>query len=139
MNSIIAKISARRRADEHAGGACVGKCPMDALLRLLMGPWTTYIVWVLETEGVLRFGELKSRMTGISSKVLTERLRHLEGAGIISRTYKPSIPPSVSYALTARGHELKDALGAINAVALKWQRETMDVGIADGGVVVTPV
>jgi DNA-binding HxlR family transcriptional regulator len=101
----------------------LAKCPMDSLLRQLMGPWTTYIIWVLETEGTLRFGELKARMPAISSKVLTERLRQLEGAGLISRTYKPSIPPAVSYALTARGHELREALKAINAVALKWQAE----------------
>ena len=122
-----------RATGDHASEGCVGKCPMDALLRLLMGPWTTYIVWVLETEGVLRFGELKARMPGISSKVLTERLRHLESAGIISRTYKPTIPPSVSYALTARGHELKEALRAINAVALKWRREAVDVSVTPSG------
>lgn len=96
---------------------------MDTLLRTLMGPWTTYIIWVLKTEGTLRFGALKARMPDISAKVLTERLRHLETAGLISRTYKPSIPPAVSYALTPRGNELSEALGGINAVALKWQAE----------------
>ena len=111
-------------AAEHTASDGHGKCPMDALLRLLMGPWTTYIIWLMETQGTLRFGELKSRIPGISSKVLTERLRLLEGAGLISRTYKPTIPPSVSYTLTQRGHELREALEAINAVALKWQTES---------------
>jgi DNA-binding HxlR family transcriptional regulator len=118
------------QAADHEAADGQSTCPMDALLRLLMGPWTTYIIWVLQTEGTLRFGELKARMPGISSKVLTERLRLLESADIISRTYKPTIPPSVSYALTARGRELKDALGAINAVALKWQAEERDVATA---------
>ena len=95
---------------------------MDAVLRLLMGPWTTYIIWLLETQGSLRFGELKARVPGISSKVLTERLRHLEAAGLVSRDYKPSIPPAVSYALTDRGHELKDVLSGINDLALRWRR-----------------
>ena len=50
------------------------QCPMDALLRLLMGPWTTYILWVLRTTNEpVRFGELKRRVPGISAKVLTER------------------------------------------------------------------
>ena len=31
-------------------------CPMDSLLRLLMGPWTTYILWVLSNDGPTRFG-----------------------------------------------------------------------------------
>ncbi|WP_371310516.1 winged helix-turn-helix transcriptional regulator [Hyphomonas sp.] len=100
---------------------------MDSLLKLLMGPWTTYILWVLKNDGPLRFGELKSRMAGISSKVLTDRLRMLEGAGLVHREYTPSIPPAVSYELTPRGHELKDVLQGLNALALRWHQEDMGV------------
>ena len=31
-------------------------CPMDFILRMLMGPWTTYILYNLKTHGPLRFG-----------------------------------------------------------------------------------
>ena len=55
-------------------------CPMDFILRMLMGPWTTYILYNLKTHGPQRFGELKRRVAGISAKMLTERLRTLEGA-----------------------------------------------------------
>lgn len=109
--------------DAHVPGAEVGTCPMDAVLRLLMGPWTTYIIWLLETQGPLRFGEIKARMPAISSKVLTERLRHLEAARLVSRDYRPTIPPQVSYALTPRGHELKGVLNGISSIALRWQAE----------------
>ena len=44
-------------------------CPMDSLLKLLMGPWTTYILWLLRSQGPQRYGELKAGMPGISSKV----------------------------------------------------------------------
>eukprot|EP01036_Dinobryon_divergens_P044516 gene44516-59402_t len=54
-------------------------CPMDFILRMLMGPWTTYILYNLRTHGPQRFGELKRRVSGISAKMLTERLRTLEG------------------------------------------------------------
>src|SRR5207249_7933077 len=47
-------------------------CPMDRLLRLLTGPWTTYILWVLRSNGPTRFGELKRRVPGVSAKMLTE-------------------------------------------------------------------
>ena len=100
-----------------------GCCPMDDILRLIMGPWTTYILWLLESEGDLRFGELKKRMPKISSKVLTERLRMLEEAGLVHRDYEPTVPPTVTYSLTARGHELKSVLKGIHALALKWQAE----------------
>ena len=92
-------------------------CPMDALLRVLMGPWTTYILFVLRSNGPTRFGELKRRVSGISAKILTERLRMLEHAEIIRRHYTPTIPPQVTYGLTARGEELRAVLDDLNAVA----------------------
>jgi len=100
-----------------------GQCPLDTVLRLLMGPWTTYVLCLLQTEGPLRFGQLKARMGRISSKVLTDRLRHLEAAQLITRTYAPTIPPAVTYAMAARGAELKDVLDGINQLAVRWQSE----------------
>ncbi len=99
------------------------QCPMDAVLRQLMGPWTTYILWLLRSEGPLRFGAIKGGMPGVSSKVLTERLRQLEASGLVHRDYKPTIPPSVTYSLTARGAELNGVLDGINQIAVKWAAE----------------
>ena len=95
-------------------------CPMDALLRLLMGPWTTYILWVLSTKGPTRFGALKREVAGISAKVLTQRLRMLERAGVVYRRYEPTIPPQVTYGLTERGQELRQVLDALNHIARRW-------------------
>ena len=99
------------------------ECPMDSLLRLLMGPWTSYIIWVLRNEGPTRFGELKRKVPGISAKVLTERLRMLEGAELITRHHEPTIPPQVTYALAPRGEELRGILDTLNGVALRWRAE----------------
>ncbi len=96
---------------------------MDSLLRLLMGPWTTYIIWVLCTNGPTRFGELKRKVPGVSAKVLTERLRMLDEAGVVYRDYAATIPPKVTYGLTPRGAELKAALDDLNGVAQRWQGE----------------
>jgi DNA-binding HxlR family transcriptional regulator len=99
------------------------ECPMDGLLRQLMGPWTTYILWLLRSQGGLRFGALKAQMPGISSKVLTERLRQLEGAGLVHRDYQPTIPPAVTYSLTERGSELNGVLDGLGHIAMKWAAE----------------
>jgi DNA-binding HxlR family transcriptional regulator len=96
-------------------------CPMDSLLRLLMGPWTTYILWVLRSNGPTRFGELKRKVPGVSAKVLTERLRMLAEAGVVHRRFEATIPPQVTYSLTARGEELKTVLDQLNAIAIRWQ------------------
>src|ERR1700704_3875784 len=98
-------------------------CPMDFILRMLMGPWTTYIVYNLKTYGPQRFGELKRRVVGVSAKMLTERLRTLEGAGLVRRDYEGTIPPKVTYSLTARGHELDDVLGRLAEIGNRWTQE----------------
>nr|RNF60159.1 transcriptional regulator [Acidithiobacillus sulfuriphilus] len=98
-------------------------CPMDALLRLLMGPWTTYILWVLRQRGPLRFGALKREVGGISARMLTERLRMLEQAQVIFREHHPSIPPEVTYGLNARGQELGSVLDALDSLARRWAAE----------------
>jgi len=60
-------------------------------------------------------------MPGISSKMLTERLRTLENAKIISRHHEPTVPPRVTYSLTTEGRELTTILNQINTLAYRWQ------------------
>ena len=99
------------------------QCPMDNILRQIMGPWTTYILWVLDNEKVLRFGEVAARMPDISAKVLTDRLRKLEASGLVHREYKRTVPPTVNYSLTKRGRELHLVLKGINEIAFRWDAE----------------
>lgn len=98
-------------------------CPMDAILRLLMGPWTTYILFVLRTRGPTRFGELKRQVGGVSAKMLTERLRLLEQADVVKREYVPTIPPQVTYSLAPRGRELAGVIDQLNKIAQRWAAE----------------
>ena len=99
------------------------QCPMDAILRLLMGPRTTYIIWVLNGQGPQRFGVLKRSVPGISTRMLTERLRMLQGAGVIWREQAETIPPAVTYGLTPRGNDLRSVLDALGTIAERWKAE----------------
>ncbi len=106
-------------------------CPMDAILRLIMGQWTTYILWILSNKGPSRFGALKRSIDGISSKVLTERLRMLEHHKIINREVRPTSPPEVTYSLTERGKALVQILNPLFGLACQWMDE-------DGSVMDSP-
>ena len=68
---------------------------------------------------------------GISSRVLTERLRLLEQKGFIYRDYEPTIPPSVTYGITKRMKDIQKVLGELDQLARKWQQE--DVPAAHKG------
>lgn len=74
----------------------------------------------LYMEGPRRFGELKRRLGGISTKTLTERLRMLEAEGWVPRHYEPTIPPQVSYAITERVLELDRVMTELDRIAERW-------------------
>ena len=67
--------------------------------------WSLLVVATLDGEP-LRFTELQHRIPGISQRMLTRTVRHLERDGLVTRTVFPEVPPRVEYELTARGRTL---------------------------------
>jgi DNA-binding HxlR family transcriptional regulator len=98
-------------------------CPFGELLEILARPWTMHVLWVLSTNGPTRFGALRRQVEGISSRVLTERLRVLEQKGFVFRDYVPTIPPSVTYGITKRMKDISKVMGDLDDLARKWQQE----------------
>jgi DNA-binding HxlR family transcriptional regulator len=80
-------------------------CPVTELFRRLGDKWTL-LVLILLGERPYRFNELHRRIEGISQRMLTRTLRSLEDDGLVRRTVFPTVPPSVEYRLSARGHSL---------------------------------
>ncbi|WP_374075124.1 winged helix-turn-helix transcriptional regulator [Bdellovibrio bacteriovorus] len=91
-------------------------------MKLVGGAWTPNIIWYLRDDP-RRFSELKDDIKGVSSKVLTERLRRLEKDGLILREVIPSSPPTVEYSLTSLGRELRPAIEAIVKVGEKIRKK----------------
>lgn len=95
-------------------------CPRFQRAMELVGKrWTGAIVRTLITEPC-RFNELLTRVPGISDRLLSERLRELESAGIVRRDVSAGPPVRVSYDLTCSGHELEPAVTALESWASKW-------------------
>lgn len=99
-------------------------CPLSSCMSLLGGAWTVNIIWYLSEEP-RRFSELKSDLKGISSKVLSARLKKMENDGVVARTEVKSSPPTIEYSLTKMGNKLKPAIEAIVQVGheLKMSRK----------------
>lgn len=87
-------------------------CPVETTLTLISDKWTVLILRDLLT-GTKRFGALKKSIGGISQKVLTAQLRHMENDGLLIRTVYPEVPPRVEYTLTELGYSLKPILDAM--------------------------
>lgn len=77
-------------------------CPVRKSLALLGGKWTLLILFQIN-ERVLRYGELKRCIPGISEKMLIQELNFLVQNGIVSKKSYPEIPPRVEYQLTELG------------------------------------
>lgn len=96
---------------------------MGEFLSVLAGPWTLHILWVLGNDGPTRFGELRRKVDGISSRMLSDRLRLLEERGFIYRHYEQTIPPAVTYGITDRMKDINKVLAELDNVARKWAQE----------------
>jgi DNA-binding HxlR family transcriptional regulator len=83
---------------------------------LLARRWLLTIIFAA-LSGAERFNEFALAIEGISPRMLAERLRDLEQAGLIERTVVPSSPPAVQYRLTARGRALAPVVEAVRAYA----------------------
>jgi DNA-binding HxlR family transcriptional regulator len=103
-------------------------CAIGSLLELLARPWTLHILWSLSTHGPMRFGVLRKNVVGISSRVLTERLRTLEEKGFVFRDYQPTIPPAVTYGITDRMKDIEKVLALLEGLSRKWQMQGANVG-----------
>jgi DNA-binding HxlR family transcriptional regulator len=77
-------------------------CPVRKSLALLGGKWTLLILFQIN-ERVIRYGELKRCIPGISEKVLIQELNFLIENKLISKKSYPEIPPRVEYRLTKLG------------------------------------
>jgi DNA-binding HxlR family transcriptional regulator len=76
---------------------------VDRLLEDVIGcRWTISVLRAVHS-GVRRPGALERYIPGISAKVLGDRLKNFERAGIFERLVFPEIPPHVEYRLTPFG------------------------------------
>ena len=87
-------------------------CPVERTVNLIGGKWTLLILRDLFT-GTKRFGELRTSLAGVSPKTLTDKLRELEGDGLVQRKIYPEVPPRVEYSLTPRGQSLQKIFDAM--------------------------
>ena len=77
--------------------------------------WSVSVLMAVES-GINRPGALERHIDGISTKVLSERLRKLTNYGVLSKTVYPEVPPRSEYALTPSGAELVRIIGQIRAL-----------------------
>ncbi|MGI9183774.1 MAG: winged helix-turn-helix transcriptional regulator [Solirubrobacteraceae bacterium] len=98
-------------------------CPLyHEAVELVGRRWTGAILRVL-MDGALRFSEVASSIPELSDRLLSERMKELEGRGMVERTVVPGPPLQVRYELSKMGRELEPALTELQTWAQRWLGE----------------
>ncbi len=84
----------------------IGFCPVKDVIGRISDKWSLLTILTLGHRGKLRFNELRSKIEGISQRMLTVTLRSLERDGLVKRQIYAEVPPRVEYELTDLGSKL---------------------------------
>jgi DNA-binding HxlR family transcriptional regulator len=113
--------SGAHSASASGNGRPAHVCPdFHAAIELIGRRWAGAILWAL-AERPHYFAELTSSVPGLSDRLLSRRLRELEGAGLVERSVHGGTPARVSYALTEKGRSLAPVLSELRDWARAWK------------------
>ena len=93
-------------------------CAIANSLDIVGDKWSLLVVRDL-LHGKHTYGELADSPEGIPTNILADRLKRLEGAGIITSTPYQERPVRYRYTLTAKGSALGDVLLAF----VRWGKQ----------------
>src|SRR5215471_11361932 len=97
-------------------------CTVARALERVGDRWSLLVIRDLIT-GPKRFTDLMDRLGGITPKTLSQRLRELDDAGVVTADREPG-RREVWYGLTPAGAELGPVIGSLNwwGLRLAWRR-----------------
>ena len=96
---------------------------LEQTLKVFGGKWKPIIIWILFSNGIKRYGEIKKLLLGITHKMLSQQLKELEKDNIVYRKEYTQIPPKVEYSLTEKGESFVPILVNI----CEWGLENLDI------------
>jgi DNA-binding HxlR family transcriptional regulator len=102
----------------------------QASVELIGHRWSSAILLAV-ARGAHRFSEIRASVPGLSDRMLAQRLKELDAAGILAREVVPTMPVQVTYRLTPQGSELMASLQPLVQWGLRWhgqQEQQRNVG-----------
>lgn len=102
-------------------GIRLSPCLPHDLIARLGDKWTILVLSLLSIAPGqrLRFSQIKYGVDGISQRMLTLTLRHLQRDGLVIRHYHAEVPPRVEYELSEVGRGMQAPL----QVFAGWMRD----------------
>jgi DNA-binding HxlR family transcriptional regulator len=91
----------------------------QASVELIGRRWSSAILLAV-ARGARRFSEILASVPGLSDRMLAQRLKELDAAGLVAREVVPTMPVQVAYRLTPSGSELMASLQPLVQWGLRW-------------------
>ena len=91
----------------------------QASLELIGRRWSSAILLAV-ARGARRFSEILTSVPGVSDRMLAQRLKELDAAGLLIRRVVPTMPVQVTYELTPEGRDLMASLQPLVRWGLRW-------------------
>lgn len=95
-------------------------CSIAKALDVVGDRWSFLIVRELLIRGACRYTDLKDGLPGIATNLLSDRIRELEAAGLISREDAPPPVATTLFHLTRAGAELRPVLDALGQWGIRY-------------------
>jgi DNA-binding HxlR family transcriptional regulator len=91
----------------------------QASVELIGRRWSSAVLLAV-ARGARRFSEILASVPGLSDRMLAQRLKELDAAGLLIRRVVPTMPVQVTYELTPAGSELMASLQPLVRWGLRW-------------------
>ncbi|SEK52156.1 transcriptional regulator, HxlR family [Pseudobutyrivibrio ruminis] len=103
--------------DEIAGEGC----GLKKVLNIVGGKWKIMILCVIDNNEIVRYGDLRRSVFGITNTMLAQSLKELENDGLVHRTQYDEMPVRVEYTLTDKAKSMIPILLQLK----KWGEENL--------------
>ena len=105
-------------------------CPRyDRAMGILGKKWTGTILRCMLAQP-RRFSDIASYVSGLSDRLLSQRLQELEEAEIVERRVYAQKPVVIEYSLTSKGEALREVVSAVQQWADRWEAHSLEEAIA---------
>ncbi len=96
-------------------------CGLKKVINIVGGKWKIMILCVIDNNDVVRYGDLRRAVFGITNTMLAQSLKELEADGLIYRQQYDEMPVRVEYTLTDNARSLIPILLELK----KWGEENL--------------
>ncbi|MCR5785202.1 MAG: helix-turn-helix transcriptional regulator [Eubacterium sp.] len=81
-------------------------CALKKVMGILGGKWKIMILCIIDNNEVVRYGDLRRSVYGITNTMLAQSLKELESDGLVVRMQYDEMPVRVEYSLTEKAHSI---------------------------------